>query len=222
MPNKQVYSVQFLFKGKNIVLTFINCVVLQPTIIFTSFGRAILWEYVGLGILFLDPDFHYFWIMVVLVHCAVQWNCWAQLLPDCGQPCATVMHRAFLGVIPKAVWKCQRTDRVVMQELCLVQTCAEWSSWKEAALSSPCPCWFPTEHRVAVEGVPAQRPRRGSHGRRRSVPLGQPRAAPLCAQHPRALTCCCKCLTVTLLYSCPKCHLTKCCNPDRHKTLHSP
>lgn len=149
---------------------------------------------------------------------------WTQLLPDCGQPWATAMCRAFLGVIQKAGWKCHEDGQNCNTEtLPRTKCCAEWTSCRNAALSSHvCPCWFPTEHRVAVEGVAAQRPRGGSHGRRCSVPLGQPRAAPLCPQHPRALTCCCKCVTTTLLYSCLKWYPTKSCNPDRHWTQHSP
>lgn len=142
---------------------------------------------------------------------------WTQLLPGCGQHWAQQCTGLSLGLFSKLVGNAMGTDRAVMQELCLAGTCAEWRSRKKAALSFPvCPCWFPTEHRVAAEGVTAQRPRGGSHGRRRPVPLGQPRAAPLCPQHPRALACCCKCAALTLLYSCPQWHPTESCKPDRH------
>lgn len=207
--------VQSLFKGKSIVLISVYCVVLQPTktIIFTSLSRTILWGHAGLGILFLNLDVHYFWIMVVLVHCAVQWklffielNCSQTVASPEPQLCAGLSS----GLFRKRLGNAMRRDRAVMQELCLVQTCAEWTIWRNAALSSLCVSLLvPTEHRVTAEGVSAQRPRGGSDGRRRSVPLGQPRAAPLCPQHPRALTCCCKCVTVALLCSCPKWHPTK-------------
>lgn len=189
-------------------MTFVNCVVLQPTktIIFPSLDRTILWEHAWLRILFLEPNFHYFWIMLILVHCVVQWKLFFLEL-SCSQAVASAGHSNARG-FPwgySASWLEMPWGRTaVMQELCLAGTCAEWRSRKKAALSFPvCPCWFPTEHRVAAEGVTAQRPRGGSHGRRRPVPLGQPRAAPLCPQHPRALACCCKCAALTLLYSCP-------------------
>lgn len=140
--------VQFLLKGKNIVLTFVNCLVLQPTIIFTSLGRTILWEYVGLGILFLDPDFLYFWIMVVLIHCAVQWklffielNCSQTVASPGPQQCAGLS----LGLFRKLVGNAMRMDRVVTQKLCLVRSVVQNEPAAGMQLSAPTcvPVGFP-------------------------------------------------------------------------------
>lgn len=113
--------------------TFISCVVLQSTVIFSSLCRAICWECEGWGILFLDPDFCYFWRMVVLIPmcCAKKTvHHWTQVLPDRVQ--------LWPSAVQEPSWcRCsnqpgEQTGSCNTNASALKKRSADWNAWKAA------------------------------------------------------------------------------------------